>query len=103
MPISDFWDCELWELAAYINGSYKRQEALTRERWEIARWQSFFGVVPHVDSKKSSIQSPKDLITFPWEESEEKREVTKEEASAIFEKWDKKAATNPKMIEVKQL
>lgn len=67
-----FWRMSLREWLLAQRGFFELKESDVRREWEIARWQSYLMLTPY--AKKGSMQSPKSLIRFPWEE-EEKVEI----------------------------
>ena len=66
-----------------MRGHNKAEEAKSRDEWERIRWQTSVLLSPHM--KKGSKLKPKDLITFPWEESKRPK-MTKEEAMRVIHK-----------------
>lgn len=57
---------EWWEIRCIIRGYHRRQ----RHTWSAARWQTYNLMSAQVGSegmRKSGINSPTDLIKFPWE------------------------------------
>lgn len=78
-------EMDICELPVFIEA----YEAKKHEEMEAARLWTFYNVLPHVDTKK--MKSPKNLIVFPWEVEERKKEA--EEAlmrdKEAFEKFMK--------------
>jgi len=45
-------------------------ESRTRQLWSVTRWQTYYIMASQMGSdgmRKSNINSPRDLIEFPWE------------------------------------
>jgi len=59
-----------WEIQAIIRGYRRRQ----RPSWEQARLNAFYVMSAMTDLSKAGIRSDRDLITFPWEQGETKRD-----------------------------
>ena len=77
------FDIRWWEARRIIKGS----EARTRQLWSAARWQTYWIMSSQIGSKgmrESNINSPRDLIEFPWEK-EPAPELTEEEAAELLE------------------
>jgi hypothetical protein len=77
------FDIRWWEARRIIKGS----EARTRQLWSATRWQTYFIMSAQIGSKgmrESNINSPRDLIEFPWEK-EPAPELTEEEAAELLE------------------
>ena len=83
----------LKEVSAIINSHRTSQEKKAEYEvtvsWEIARWQAFITMLPHV--KKNSIKRPTDLAVFPWDQATKavhipKEEIFTEEDNEWFEK-----------------
>ena len=66
-----------------------RQEALSRERWEVARWTAFRVVCPPQPKIKGGKISILDFIQFPWEKETKANEVesTYERFKQLAERW----------------
>ena len=75
---------ELCDLPMYI-ASHEQQK---KENMESSRLWTFFTMLPHIDAKKMK-NGARDLITFPWEEAEVKREAERaiNKDSERFEKF----------------
>lgn len=61
------YDLLYWEIALIIRGYFRRD----RSMWSATRWQTYNLMCVQADTKKAGINSPKDLIKFPWEKEEE--------------------------------
>ncbi|MCS2404434.1 hypothetical protein NXY31_06030 [Bacteroides salyersiae] len=77
-------EMELCDLPMYI-ASHEQQK---KENMESSRLWTFFTMLPHIDAKKMK-NGARDLITFPWEEAEVKREAERaiNKDSERFEKF----------------
>lgn len=77
-------EMELCDLPMYI-ASHEQQK---KENMESSRFWTFFTMLPHIDAKKMK-NGARDLITFPWEEVEVKREAERaiNKDSERFEKF----------------
>ena len=58
------------EFSNAVRGRCKSQEQFDRSNWERVRWQT--ALLLNVHTKKGASINPKDLATFPWEESNKK-------------------------------
>lgn len=57
-------DLRWWEVQSIIRGYNRRH----RDLWSATRWQTYnLMCVSMADIKKAGINSPTDLIKFPWE------------------------------------
>lgn len=97
MRPADFWTSTVREIISIIEVCHTKKEEENRTQWEIARWQSFINILPHVDKKKGGVKKPSDLALFPWESNLvspaqhlPKEEVFTEEDNAWFEKMKQK-------------
>lgn len=66
--IAFLYELPLWEIRAIANGYRKRE----RGAWERCRWQTF--MLMHngfVNLKEAGIYDATDLITFPWEKTQD--------------------------------
>lgn len=61
----DFWKLTLKEYILIAKGYYEVKSEEYKHTWEVARWQAFINLQPHI--KKNSISNPLDLIKFEWE------------------------------------
>lgn len=61
---------ELCDLPMYLD-AYERKK---KEHMEEGRMWTYLSILPHIDSSKMR-HGAKDLITFPWEEEETKKEA----------------------------
>lgn len=66
MATTELYTLELREFYAIYEGWMKRQEQLSRERWEIARWQSGVSIMPHITTQKPLFE----LLPLPWDKAE---------------------------------
>lgn len=78
VPRHEFlYDLRLWEILAIQRGGSRR----SRANWEAARFIAFTSAKA---AGAKSLQSMRDMLTFPWEEEDEDEdEPTDEEIEAI--------------------
>lgn len=76
---------------SYQNYEQQKIEYESRQTWEVARWQAFLSMLPHV--KKNALKKPTDLAKFPWDEVQsvhiDKDKIFTEEDNAWFERMKK--------------
>ncbi len=60
-----FWRLSLKEWYEKQRGYYLKMEMQQKAEWERTRWQTWVLAMPN--ARKGSLNSPKDLIRFPWE------------------------------------
>jgi|TARA_R110000796_G_scaffold219091_1_gene335116 hypothetical protein len=60
----------------------KQQQAWERERWSTT-------VLINIQLGKNDKVKPTDLMRFPWEIHQQKKQLNREEAKAILSKWQK--------------
>ena len=70
-----------------MEGFNEKQEANQRDSWEVMRTQTTTMVNLQVDKGKRL--KPKDLFEFPWDQKKVVKKLSKEEAKAILNKWQK--------------
>jgi hypothetical protein len=76
-------DLRLALIARYTyDGLHQRQE------WEQTRLISYYALAPHV--KKGTINEPKDLMKFPWEDSANQKSNKIEDLSEGWKKFIKR-------------
>lgn len=63
------YEMELCDLPLYIEAYEKKR----KEEMESARMWTYLTILPHIDARKME-NGAKDLITFPWEETEKQAE-----------------------------
>lgn len=69
IPREQFPLLQWWEIRCIIRGYYRRH----RHTWSAARWQTYNLMSAQVGSEgmhKAGINSPTDLMKFPWEKQE---------------------------------
>lgn len=69
IPPEQFYAMKWWEIRCIIRGYHRRH----RQVWSATRWQTYNLMSAQVGSdgmRKSGINSPTDLIAFPWERTE---------------------------------
>ena len=100
LSANDFWDMQYNELMMRHHAYSDKLESSFKRDYELARWQCWMILQPHLDSKKGDIKSPNDLIAFAWEEGNntevEKPSLSIEEINAIASKMDKAVFTTGK-------
>lgn len=71
-----------------LNGYYETEEQRLKTSWEQTRWQT--AALLNVYAKPGKAVQPKELITFPWEEAQEKADEAAILAMAErrWAKWD---------------
>ena len=60
------YDLRFWEIVLISRGHARRH----RDAWSMTRWQTYYIMLAQTGSdnlKKSGINSPTDLIKFPWD------------------------------------
>ena len=83
----EFLDLTPRSLSNGMEGFNEKQEAHQRDSWEVMRTQTTTMVNLQVDKGKRL--KPKDLFTFPWDQKKVVKKLSKEEAKAILNKWQK--------------
>ena len=76
------YDIRWWEARRIIRGA----EARTRQLWSATRWEVYCLMTAQKGSKgmrEDHINSPRDLLTFPWEK-EPAPAITEEEAAELL-------------------
>lgn len=68
-----------WEVRSIIRGYNRRH----RHLWSVGRWHAYniMATMPYADLRKAGINSPTDLIKFPWEN--EIIPITEDEADEL--------------------
>jgi hypothetical protein len=74
--------------ANVLEGFQQQQDALSRERWTIARYQAQFFLSPHL--KRGKRLKATDLGAFPWEK--EYTKLSPEQVQALAEDLKREAA-----------
>ena len=97
MNANDFWDIQYNELIIRYETYRDKQESKYKHDYDLARWQSFLLLQPHIDSKKGNLNSPVDLVRFEWDKkqapitqelTEEQLRVISNMDNAVFTKED---------------
>jgi hypothetical protein len=78
-----FWRLSLKEWYEKQRGYYLKLEMQQKAEWERTRWQTWILAIPN--ARKGSLNTPKDLIRFPWEVDDVVR-MTEEEAEYFARK-----------------
>ena len=66
IPRREFlYEISFWEARRILRGYRNRY----RDMWSAVRWHAYriIGAMPYVDLHKNGINSPRDLIQFPWD------------------------------------
>jgi len=66
LPRKEFWEITPKLFSIYVEEYQNKESNREKGEWERARFVATFTLLPH--SKKAL--KPKDLVIFPWEESE---------------------------------
>ena len=87
---SDFWNMTPRETAYISEAYYKRERAKSREQWELARYNAYFGLLPHQGKHKQLKLT--DLGLFEWERRAKKEsgKISQEDLETL-KKWEKEA------------
>lgn len=77
------------ELMVFYDAYRDKKDAEIKHSYNIARWQAYILLQPHIDTKKGNLRSPKDLVRFDWdiEPAPQNKEVT-EEQKALMDRMD---------------
>lgn len=95
MSLDYFYNLTARQLTNIVNGSRKKEDLLSQERWIIAREMMYVFLVPNTNQPISKT----DIITFPWEKEMIENTVQKnkedflqeiEEVKLFWEQQDKK-------------
>lgn len=70
------YEMKLWE----IEPLYAACEVAIKRRYEEKRLWTYLDMLPHIDSNK--VKGPADLIPFPWEDKDKKKEKDLEQNTA---------------------
>ena len=68
-----FYEMTFEELRAMSDGKRNQDEAQAHMLWEIARWQNYYALAPHI--KKGRRFTMRDVQVFPWEKKQIEREL----------------------------
>jgi hypothetical protein len=68
-------------------GFFKLHETKERAHWERVRWSATVHINAQLPKGKSI--EPKQLTLFPWERVAKKEQLSKAEAKAILNRWQK--------------
>lgn len=97
LPINDYLYRLSYADLLLISRGYENRK---RDLWSATRWQTYnLMLVSMADIKKAGINSPKDLMPLPWDETGEKEEqvkITQEEINRMREdmrRMNEKAGT----------
>ena len=97
MPLNDYLYRLSYADLLLISRGYENRK---RDLWSATRWQTYnLMLVSMADIKKAGINSPKDLMPLPWDETGEKEEqvkITQEEINRMREdmrRMNEKAGT----------
>ena len=97
LPLNDYLYRLSYADLLLISRGYENRK---RDLWSATRWQTYnLMLVSMADIKKAGINSPKDLMQLPWDETGEKEEqvkITQEEINRMREdmrRMNEKAGT----------
>lgn len=97
LPLNDYLYRLSYADLLLISRGYENRK---RDLWSATRWQTYnLMLVSMADIKKAGINSPKDLMPLPWDETGEKEEqvkITQEEINRMREdmrRMNEKAGT----------
>lgn len=97
LPLNDYLYRLSYADLLLISRGYENRK---RDLWSATRWQTYnLMLVSMADIKKAGINSPKDLMPLPWDETGEKEEqvkITQEEIERMREdmrRMNEKAGT----------
>lgn len=84
-------EMELCDLPLYLE-AYEQKK---KEQMEESRMWTYYNILPHIDARKMK-NGARDLITFPWEEEEMRKEAERaiREDAARFEEFMKTKKTD---------
>lgn len=96
---TEFWEFQYNELAMCYHAYRDQRDAQIKHDYNLARWQSFLLLQPHIDSKKGGMKSPLDLVKFEWDAeakviplanglSEEQKKIIENMDKAVFTQGD---------------
>jgi hypothetical protein len=92
LSADEFWDMQYNELIVRNIAYQNKRESGIRHQYEIARWQTWLLIQPHIDSKKSKINTPQDLMKFAWDQEASQEDLLEMKATPeqieLFEKLD---------------
>ena len=69
---------------AFFSARAKGYEKQRQHQYELARWISFWAVVPH--AKKGAVKNPQSLAQFTWEKVTP--ELTKEQLQMVYKRLE---------------
>jgi len=94
----EFWNFQYNELAMCYHAYRDKRDAQIKHDYNLARWQTFMLLQPHIDSKKGNMKKPTDLVKFDWDEvkviplntelSEEQKKIIEQMDNAVFTAGD---------------
>lgn len=84
------------------DGKRNQDEAQAHMLWEIARWQNYYALAPHI--KKGRRFTMRDVQVFPWEKKQIEHEMpTAEEVEKLRQyAWGMFGKTAPATNNIKQ-
>lgn len=67
-----------------ISRGYSRR---SRNLWSAARWHAYniMNAIPYCDMRKAGINSPTDLISFPWDKENDAPPLSEQEVAQMQE------------------
>lgn len=72
----------------------KREQFAYRSKYEVARFNAYLVLQPHLDAKKEI--GPADIYRLPWEEKKELKKQTPEEIRQAMKRMALSFGTKPK-------
>jgi hypothetical protein len=92
---TEFWDMQYNELMLRYESYRDQKNAAFQHDYDLARWQTFLLLQPHIDSKKGNMRYPEDLVKFEWDEKHTKVESTElsDEQKELINRMDKAVTT----------
>jgi hypothetical protein len=97
---NEFWDLQYNELILRYETYRDKETSKYQHDYDLARWQTFLLLQPHIDSKKGNLRTPQDLVRFEWDEKPNKqapKQIT-EEQLALINSIDKAITTQTENV-----
>ncbi|NHE57953.1 hypothetical protein [Cyclobacterium plantarum] len=83
LSLNDFYDLTPIEFHFFIKGFENER----KHQYNLARFQSYYSIKPHLD-KKAQSKSIEQLIPFNWESKKEIKKLTEKEFRDLQKKWN---------------
>jgi hypothetical protein len=83
------------ELLMRYEAYREKNDAELKHSYNLARWQAFVLLQPHIDTSKGNLKSPEDIFRFEWDKlpTAEIKELTAEQKQ-LLAKMDNAVFTN---------